>query len=129
MPAAEMAQLLVLKAAQDEFTVRKLIDDPESPDEVIGFHAQQAVEKLLKAVLAFRGIRYRRTYNLGELMDLMLDNGISLPRELEDVRDLTPFAAELRYDEFLPDRGSAFDRLAALRHVQRTRAWAESLLT
>jgi len=28
----------------------KLSDEPEVADEVIGFHAQQAVEKILKAI-------------------------------------------------------------------------------
>jgi HEPN domain-containing protein len=128
MSGIELARLLMAKAAQDEFVLRRLIDDPESPSEAIGFHAQQAVEKLFKALLASQGVRYRKTHNLAELLDLMLDNGISVPRELEGVRDLTPFAAEFRYDEFLPDSNSAFDRLVALDHVKRTRAWVETLL-
>jgi len=125
----EAAQLLMRKAAQDEFAVRTLSQVPESADEIIGFHAQQAVEKLLKAVLASSGIPYRKTHDLAELLDLLHDSGVVLPQEIEDVRVLTPFAAELRYDEFLRDSGSAFDRFAALRHVERTRRWAESLLT
>lgn len=120
MPPNEMAQLLLRKPAQDEFTIRKLVDDPESPDEIIGFHAQQAVEKYFKAVLATKSIPYRETHNLAELIDVMRDHGILLPPEMEDVRALTPFAAELRYDEFLPDSDSAFDRISALRHVDRT---------
>lgn len=48
----EHTALLLRKAREDEFTVEKLIPDPASSDEVIGFHAQQAVEKVLKAVLA-----------------------------------------------------------------------------
>ena len=40
MPSPEYAELLLRKADQDEFTVRKLLPDPDSPDEVIGFHAQ-----------------------------------------------------------------------------------------
>jgi HEPN domain-containing protein len=55
----EHAELLLRKAAQDEFTVEKLFPDPASPDEVIGFHAQQVVEKTLKAVLALRAVPYR----------------------------------------------------------------------
>jgi HEPN domain-containing protein len=35
------------------------------------FHAQQAVEKSLKAVLVHRGIGFPRTHNLGVLMDLL----------------------------------------------------------
>ncbi len=52
MKARELAKLLIRKAGQDEFVILKLIADPVSPDEIIGFHAQQAVKKLLKAVLA-----------------------------------------------------------------------------
>lgn len=57
----ELAELLLRKAAQDEFTLKKLSPDPASPDEVMGFHAQQAIEKMLKAVLSLAEIRYRRT--------------------------------------------------------------------
>ena len=47
MLSNSLAQLLLRKAAQDEFIVSKIIDDPETPDEALGFHAQQAVERLL----------------------------------------------------------------------------------
>ncbi|HPO14450.1 MAG TPA: HEPN domain-containing protein [Candidatus Hydrogenedentes bacterium] len=86
MPPNEMALLLLRKAAQDEFTVRKLIDDPESPDEIIGFHAQQTVEKLLKAFLGASCIPYRKTHSLLELIDVILDHGFPLPKEFEVVR-------------------------------------------
>jgi len=55
----ELAELLLQKAEQDEFALDKLIPDPNSPDEIIGFHAQQAIEKMLKAVLALAAVRYR----------------------------------------------------------------------
>ena len=38
MRSREHAELLLRKAAQDEFVVEKLSFDPASPDEVIGFH-------------------------------------------------------------------------------------------
>jgi hypothetical protein len=60
MRSLEHARLLLRKAAQDEFVLLKLIPDPASPDEMIGFHAQQAIEKMLKAVLAAKAIQYRR---------------------------------------------------------------------
>jgi len=46
MRSLEHARLLLRKAAQDEFVLLKLILDPASPDEMIGFHAQQAVERV-----------------------------------------------------------------------------------
>ena len=40
------------KPSRDERALDKLIPDPDSPDEIIGFHTQQAIDKLLTAVLA-----------------------------------------------------------------------------
>ena len=48
MRSRQYAEILLRKAAQDEFVLTVLVPLPESPDEAIGFHAQQAVEKLLK---------------------------------------------------------------------------------
>jgi hypothetical protein len=39
------AQVLLIKASEDESAVRAT----GNPDAVLGFHAQQAVEKLMKA--------------------------------------------------------------------------------
>ncbi|MEA2045355.1 MAG: HEPN domain-containing protein [Euryarchaeota archaeon] len=64
----------------------------------MGFHGQQAAEKLLKAVLADAGITYPITHRLAELIDLTNDAGLSFPESLDDIRFLTPFAVEFRYD-------------------------------
>ena len=124
----ELARILLDKAAQDEFTVGKLVPDPESPDEVIGFHAQQAVEKMLKAVLSHKGGEYRRTHDLAELLDLIRGNGIPLSDELDEVKRLAPFAVELRYD-YLPEGGAPhLDREWVLVAVKETRRWAEGIV-
>ncbi len=129
MRSREQAELLLRKAAQDEFTIAKLVPDPASPDEVIGFHAQQAVEKILKAVLAFVLVRYRRTHDLAELIDLLRDKELlPLPEELEEVRRLTPFADEFRYGDMPEEPEEPFDRAWALECVRKTRRWAESLI-
>ena len=67
MRSREHSRLLLRKAAQDEFVLEKLAPDAQAPDEVIGFHAQQAVEKMLKAALTHNAVRYRRTHDLVEL--------------------------------------------------------------
>jgi HEPN domain-containing protein len=128
MRSRERAEILLRKAAQDEFTVLKLIPDPASPDEVIGFHAQQAVEKMLKAVLSFKSVRYRRTHDLVELMDLVRENGITFPEIVEESRRLGPFATTFRYDDLLAEPEEPFDRSWALECIRRTRAWAESVV-
>jgi HEPN domain-containing protein len=42
----------------------KLANDPDVPDDLIGFHTQQALEKLLKAALAHAGVAPPRIMTL-----------------------------------------------------------------
>ena len=44
----DLAQLLMEKAAGDEKILLRLIDEDDIPDDGLGFHAQQAVEKMTK---------------------------------------------------------------------------------
>ena len=119
---------MLRKAAEDEFVVAKLSFDPASPDEVIGFHAQQSVEKTLKAALTLFSVHYGRTPSIAVLIDLLAENRIAFPAELDQVRRLTPFAVAFRYDELPPQPQQPFDRAWALDCVRQVRAWAESLL-
>jgi HEPN domain-containing protein len=122
------AEVLLRKAKGDESTVEKLLPDPTSHDEIIGFHAQQAVEKFLKAVLARHGVPYPRIHDLTELVDLPRENKISFPVDLEDIDRLTPFATVFRYAELSAEPPQAFDRAWALDIVRRVRAWADGLV-
>lgn len=75
----EYAVALLAKARDDRFVVARLLADPQTPAWILGFHAQQAVEKSLKAVLAFHDIEYPPTHNLAALLVLLSANGIGLP--------------------------------------------------
>jgi len=125
MKRREQSLKLLEKAAQDEFVMDKLLADPASPEEAIGFHAQQTAEKLLKAVLANAGIAYPVTHRLAELIDLINDAGLSFPEHLNDIRLLTPFAVEFRYDILPEEQESPFDRSYACELVRKVRKWAE----
>ena len=129
MPPLEHATLLMQKARQDEYAVRKLIPDRSAPDEIIGFHAQQAVEKMLKAVLVARQVSLRRTHDLVELLDLLRDNGVTYPAEMDEVRRLNPFAVAFRYDEVPDEPERHLERAWVLECVSGVRAWCESLLS
>jgi len=90
-------------------------------DAIVGFHAQQAVEKAIKAFLTSSGIDYPFTHDL-ELLAALADHaGTSLPVELDDVPRLTPYAASLRYGEIAP---GIVDRPTAVRWAQSAVAWA-----
>lgn len=92
LESAEAAAILFRKGEGDAKAVRKVSADPEMDDEIIGFHAQQAVEKWLKAVVANRGEDFEHTHDLHRLISLAnLDSGESLDREaalklIEEVR-------------------------------------------
>ena len=128
MRPSEHAKLLLRKARQDEFALEKLITDPASPDEILGFHAQQAVEKSLKAVLSLHDVRYPFVHDLKTLVDLLGKNNISFPQPFEEVRRLTPFATMFRYEYLPTEPRRPLDRSWTLEVVHGVRAWAESLL-
>ena len=85
MHSRELAELFFGKARQDEFALDKLVSDPASPDEVIGFHAQQAVEKMLKAVLVLHAVRLGKIHEIAQLLALLRENHIPYPAEFEEL--------------------------------------------
>jgi len=125
----EHATLLLRKAAQDQYVLEKMLDDPLAPVEIFGFHAQQAAEKLLKAVLVLARRPYPRTHRLTELIDLIRQSGITLPERFEELRILSPFAVEFRYDILPEEPESRLDKPSALGIVRELSAFVESMLT
>ena len=75
----DVARTLLSKARGDALALARLADDPDIPDDILGFHAQQAAEKLLKAVLSAYGVGYNRTHNLSYLKGLLEDAQIERP--------------------------------------------------
>lgn len=128
MTAADLARRLLRKADQDRYTAQVLASDPDTADEAIGFHAQQAVEKSLKAVLAGKSIPFRQTHNLGQLVAALRARGVDFPVEFEGVFDLGPFAVALRYDDLALEDAEPFDREWALSCIDRVQAWARAAL-
>lgn len=103
-------EILLRKARQDELVLERLLDDREVDDDTLGFHAQQAVEKLLKAVLASRGVGYPRTHNLRILIELLTKDGIHLPEHLSHIARLThlePLSATTRSSLSLKANGQS----------------------
>ncbi len=74
-----------------------------------------------------KNIPYRRTHDLRELIDLIRDNDIEFPESLMEIRTLSPFAVEFRYD-YIPLEEEEFNRQKALEMVQQLRKWVENTL-
>jgi len=128
MEPPEKASLLLEKAKDDEILLEEIISNERVRNEIIGFHAQQASEKLLKALLMAKNIPYRRTHDLTELIDLLVDNGLKFPEPLMEIRTLSPFAVDFRYDYIPEEKEEPFDRERALEMVRMLRNWVEKML-
>ncbi len=123
---SDLAALLARKAESDEIALRKLGDDLDVPDDLIGFHAQQALEKLMKAALAHAGVAPPRIHHLGKLLSLLSDAGMAPPVSADEARIMVPWAVEFRYDDVLDER---LDRTASREAVEKMRVWVDDLLS
>jgi HEPN domain-containing protein len=113
----EYAEMLHRLATGNLYACRKLADDAEVDDHIIGFLAQQAVEKALKVALVLANTELPHTHDLELLVEQIKGAGTTVPDELSRTEWLTPWAAELRYDEPI-----ALDRKAALAAAESARA-------
>ena len=66
-----LTQEWVQKAEADFAAMEWLRQAPDSLPDALGFHAQQCVEKYLKALLCFCEVDFYRTHDLGALMALL----------------------------------------------------------
>jgi hypothetical protein len=118
----DLARVLLAKATEDQTLVEKVVDDADIADAIVGFHGQQAAEKLIKAVLAVHGLAFAKSHDLEYLIELVTQAGIDAPEDLDGAQALSPWAAEFRYEGENPP---ALDRRATLGRVVGLRAWAE----
>lgn len=121
-PELEEARLLLRKAGEDADAVATLAPDGNTADAIVGFHAQQAVEKALKAVLAAFGEDFPWTHDLRYLIERLDDLETPLPSSLREVRVLAPWAVEFRYGETIDD---PLDREQAIALSKNAVEWAE----
>ena len=104
---ADLGRGWLAKAESDLSAARRILGGP-GPYDTACFHAQQAIEKCLKAVLSCEGARIPRTHDLGDLAELVQAVRPDIELDAEGLSEITPFAVELRYDaEFWPDRDVA----------------------
>ena len=89
-------------AEEDLVTAETLLRQPQVPPRQACWFAQHATEKVLKAVLIFLGIDFRRTHDLDTLRDLVPENW-QLRTAHPDLSGLTRWAAEARYPENVPE--------------------------
>ncbi len=121
-PATSEAQALLRAAGRDRKTVELLLQHHDAPVASVCFHAQQYLEKVMKAVLVSNALIFRRTHDLGELADLLERQGIELPLPKDQLRRLNPFAVTVRYQDI---EITLIDINTVAGMMENARAWVE----
>ena len=108
------------KAEGDLATVRREVQARKAPNyDAACFHAQQCIEKYLKARLQEAEISFGRTHNLSALLNLLLPVESSWESLRPHLRTLTAFAVGVRYPGESADKAMAREALALCRGVRR----------
>jgi len=128
-PEAEIRLLVgewVKKADLDLRTAVRLSAESEFRD-IVGFHAQQAAEKYLKALLTRHQIEFPKTHVIRRLLILLEPVDPAMAEALDDANWLSPFGAEIRYPG---DRATALpdEEVRARQLAQKVRDAAMAVL-
>jgi len=94
--ALREAQGWLQKAQSDLRSIEILMADSKPPLDSVCFHAQQAVEKTLKALLTAYGTPFPKTHDLARLVHL-LPLKVDLCLDEQTLAELTYFAVGSRY--------------------------------
>ena len=129
MSDLKQARALLEAAERDVSALRGMGDVAVFADEIFGFHAQQAAEKLFKAWLALLGESYPLTHDLTELLEILTIREPDSAR-FDGLIDYTPYAVQFRYgaddaEAGSLDRGEALGQAEALLEEVRRRLMEE----
>ena len=108
------------KAEGDLATARREVRARKAPNyDAACFHAQQCVEKYLKARLQEAAIPFGRTHDLSALLNLLLSVEPSWESLRPHLRALTTFAVGVRYPGESADKAMGREALSLCRTVRR----------
>jgi HEPN domain-containing protein len=119
MNARDRGIEILAMARKDLAALEGMMEDTvHFSDEVFGFHAEQAVEKALKAWIASLGEAYPFTHDLSMLFELLRKHGVKI-QDWIDLLELGSFGVQFRYEEMTQDdepleRKALFSRIRSL---------------
>ena len=95
-------ELLLFKGEEDLIASKYLLDgfnnhNLELKLDIIFFHMQQSLEKLIKCLLDLNGIKFPHIHDLDELIVLLNDNNIIIHDMVHELLPLSIFAVNGRY--------------------------------
>ncbi len=126
MPDIELARMILSAARRDLQALENMLDPEAFPSAIFGFHAQQTVEKSLKAWLALLDQDFPRTHNIRQLIVLLEQTGVDVDPWWNFV-ELTAFAVQFRYEAY-EDFDESINRPDLLTNVRHLVFHVERLL-
>jgi HEPN domain-containing protein len=109
----------VKKAEGDFATATREVNASRRPNyDAACFHAQQCIEKYLKARLQEADIPFQRTHNLMALLDLALPLEPSWEELRPSLQTLNAFSVEVRYPGGFADKRQAVRALSLCRELR-----------
>jgi HEPN domain-containing protein len=115
MKGIDRAKLIFAMATKDFDAINEMKGNQKIADEIFGFHAQQAVEKSLKAWIAASGVEYPQTHNIILLLGALEERKEDVAAYW-DFAQLNAFAVQFRYEAYT-ELGSALDRADVVKKV------------
>ena len=112
MKDLKLARILLDSAGANIFSLRSTVDTPDYPEEVFGFHVQQAAEKSFRAWLCLLNEQYPVSHDLTLLSDRIKAGDAEVTR-FRNLLEYTPYAVEFRYTSSTQDE--PLERNTALR--------------
>jgi len=116
-----------LSFADDDIGLARhaLMLEGKCPYRLIAYHAQQCVEKHLKAYLIFHYVDFPYTHNISRLLELCDEHtATNWIEELKIAEELTPFAITTRY----PGQDEEVSKEEAIRTAERVREVVRKVL-
>jgi len=115
-----------LDKAEEDLRAGEILLDSDLEDfDSAGFHAQQAVEKFIKAVLVRHQILFPKSHSIALLRGLVAQTDKVLAEKLSPADSLTPYGVEFRY----PGELEPVSRDQGLQAIQLARQVREQALT
>lgn len=117
-----------IKKAEEDYTVAKREWEANPVYNAVCFHAQQCVERYMKAVLQENDIAFQKIHDLEVLLEKCSSFIPELRKLQDDLRSLTVYAVEVRYPGFEALSEDAEKALLAMERttkllLERRRLW------
>jgi len=116
-----------MRYARGDLALAQVSLPEDSFYEFLCFHAQQAAEKSLKAVLIHKGILFPKTHIIERLVDLLPEDISKIP-ELSEAAKLSVYATASRYPGDISEPVTAEEYREAITLAEAVVQWAETVL-